>query len=103
VKDFLQQEGVDVPRDDYFCEACALGKSHREPYRSRDCRATQPGESQKDGYRVWIPGTNAVYQSHDVKFESEEIVTSKTEFFMLSVNQLVRVNQSRSTSSKMIQ
>jgi len=26
VKDFLQQEGVDVPCDDYFCEACALGK-----------------------------------------------------------------------------
>lgn len=39
---------------------------------------------QKDGYRVWIPGTNNVYQSHDVKFKNEEIVTFRNEFVMLS-------------------
>jgi Reverse transcriptase (RNA-dependent DNA polymerase)/gag-polypeptide of LTR copia-type/Zinc knuckle len=44
VKDFFQREGVNLPLDDYFCEACAFGKSHRLPFYSRSCRATKPGE-----------------------------------------------------------
>ena len=32
----------------------------------------------------WIPGTNIIYQSHDVKFGDEEIVRSKSDFVRLS-------------------
>jgi len=44
VQEFIQREGVDVPTDDYFCEACAFGKSHPLPFYSHSCRANQPGE-----------------------------------------------------------
>jgi hypothetical protein len=44
VKEFLQREGVNVPLDEYFCEACAYGKSQRQPFYSRTCRATKAGE-----------------------------------------------------------
>ena len=44
VRDFLQREGVNVNADDYFCEACEFGKSHRQPFQSRSYRATKPGE-----------------------------------------------------------
>ena len=44
VKEFLQREGVNLSLDEYFCEACAFGKSHRMPFYSRTCRATKPGE-----------------------------------------------------------
>jgi len=35
---------------------------------------------EKDGYRVWIRGTNAVYQSHDVILKAKENVRSRAEF-----------------------
>jgi len=44
VQEFLQREGIDVPTDDYFCEACAFGKSHHLPFHNRSCRDNQPGE-----------------------------------------------------------
>jgi hypothetical protein len=37
----------------------------------------------RDGYRTWVPGTKIVYQSHDVKFKDEEVVTSTAELAML--------------------
>lgn len=44
VAEFLQQEGVNLTLNEYFCEACAFGKSHRQPFYSRTCRATKSGE-----------------------------------------------------------
>jgi len=44
---------------------------------------------EKNGYRVWIPGTNTVYQSHDVIFKAEEVVTSRAEFVTLSHSQTI--------------
>jgi len=46
VQQFLQQEGVNVSASasEYFCEACALGKSQRQPFHSRSYRTTKPGE-----------------------------------------------------------
>jgi len=44
VQEFLHQEGVNVQLDEYFCEACAYGKSHRQLFHSRTCRASKPRE-----------------------------------------------------------
>jgi len=44
VQEFLQREGISVNSSDNFCEACAYGKSHRQPFYNRTCRATSPGE-----------------------------------------------------------
>lgn len=41
---FLKQRGINPASTDMFCEACVLGKQHRETYRSRTVKPTEPGE-----------------------------------------------------------
>jgi len=62
-----------------------IPKVKRKKWDAKSIKGLMVGYSgQKDGYRMWIPGTNTVYQSHNVKFKNEEIVTSKGEFVLLS-------------------
>ena len=60
----------------------------------------------RDGFRVWIPGTNNVYQSHDVIFKDERVVESDPKFVSLShqpnddvVSSDVQPDQSLSSAS----
>ena len=63
-----------------------IPKVKRKKWDAKSIKGLMVGYSgQKDGYRMWIPGTNTVYQSHDVKFKNEEIVTSKGEFVLLTI------------------
>ena len=62
-----------------------IPKVKRKKWDAKSFKGVMIGYSgEKDGYRVWIPGTNTVYQSHDVTFKDEEITVSKTELVMLS-------------------
>ena len=62
-----------------------IPKVKRKKWDAKSFKGVMIGYSgEKDGYRVWVPGTNNVYQSHDVRFKDEEIVTSKNEFVTLS-------------------
>jgi len=44
VKKFLKRHEIDFLGSDLFCEACVLGKQHRDTYHSRTVKPTQPGE-----------------------------------------------------------
>ena len=62
-----------------------IPKVKRRKWDAKSFKGVMIGYSgEKDGYRVWIPGTNNVYQSHDVRFKHEEIVASKSEYVTLS-------------------
>ena len=60
-------------------------KVRRKKWDAKSVKGVMIGYSgQKDSYLVWIPGTNTVYQSHDVIFKDEVIVSSRAEIVMLS-------------------
>jgi len=56
-KKHVQREGISVNSSEYFCEACAYGKSHRQPFYNHTCHATSPGEIiHADVCGVWTNG-----------------------------------------------
>lgn len=77
----LKSKNRDVVGKKEACDACILGKVHRQSYRRSDNRATEIGavsgimvgySENVKGYRIWFESRNRVEVHRDVIFKEQE-------------------------------